>query len=204
MLKAKVYYSNINTLEQLDKSGLQIVAGYAGLLDTFDGKEDHSLKQKLKFEPNSDIDLFRAVKSKNVAVLLRKSVADYQTYSYGREFDYVHTIKECPKNYHLAYISLQSSPFVPLLHRFVLKTVESGLVHLWFRNDMEQERRRHFQLGGEMDISVSESDMSVTESAQPFSINDLKLAFFVLDFGLGISVVMFIIECIVYKICRRL
>ena len=67
---------------------------------------------------------------------------------------------------------------------------------------MEEDRRRHV-LGSDTDSSVSEAGMSVAESAQAFTIHDLKLAFFILYFGLSMSATVFLLECITHNIVRK-
>lgn len=38
----------------------------------------------------------------------------------------VHIVRECPRNYHLAYIVRKGSPYQPIFNRMLLKFFESG------------------------------------------------------------------------------
>lgn len=102
------YYRNINSLQQLDESGLRIGTASMGLADVFvnDSSLGRSLKSKVVII-NSNNTMHRAAYQKDLAVLERKEDAKMRIkleFTQQDGFELVHLVKECPRSYYLSYI----------------------------------------------------------------------------------------------------
>lgn len=105
-----IFYKNIDSLEDLDKSGMKIYTNSEDLLvdafsegyysETFD-----HLRKRLEYKKFNTMDLSK-IFVKNKAYLTRKSVFELQWMTPNAKS---HLMKECPREYRLSYMVSKNS-----------------------------------------------------------------------------------------------
>ncbi|XP_026478554.1 uncharacterized protein LOC113384978 [Ctenocephalides felis] len=111
---ATIYYPDINTLEDLDESGLYIYTSSPGMMDLFgSGSDDeviNALGRKLCLtEKRKSIKL--VAKNRNIASVERYD--DAKLLETVTMYGQVHVIPECPRDYHISYIVRVGWPMLP-------------------------------------------------------------------------------------------
>lgn len=96
----------------------------------------------------------------------------------------IHVVKECPRSYTIGYLMPHRSIFLEMINKNVLRFLEAGLITKWF-NDA-------------MDIFKLQSGLKNREFIQPntiqLTLEHLQMAFIVLAIGVGLSVIVLIVE----------
>jgi hypothetical protein len=182
------YYRDINTLEELDASGLFIGTGSVNLVENTFSTEDSPLVNHLRNKiiyrllENGIIDY--VAKHQNIAALNRLSNALYSVLLY-RNSDgtfLLHIVEECPRTYSLAYIVPKGSPFLFRTNHIITQLVESGIVNKWNENT-------YFNM-----TAFHRCEYSGNTSLKVFSLEDLQMAFLMLACGLSCSTIAFFVE----------
>jgi ABC-type amino acid transport substrate-binding protein len=179
---ATSYYAEINTLEELDNSGLKILTS----LNIFNNNES-SLFERLQ---SNVIDRNESAKEavayhKNVVALERKKDANLFKYVYvTREgIPLLHVVQECPISYHLAFIVTEGSPYLPRFNQLIRRMFESGLTEKWYNDVVEciimKEKFKNSEDG---------------KKVKPFTLYDMQLPFIVLILGVTSSICVFTYE----------
>jgi hypothetical protein len=182
------YYQDINTLEELDASGLVIGTGSINLVqDTFITEESppaKHLKSKVTYCYLQEGNIDYVAKHQNIAALNRLSTALYSVLLY-RNSDgtfLLHIVEECPRIYSLAYIVPNGSPFLSRINHVIAQLVETGIVDKW-REDT------YFNM-----TAFHRSEYSGNDSLKVFSLEDLQMPFLILVCGLLSSAITFFAE----------
>ena len=201
------YYPDINTLEELDASGLSILTKAPPLIDTFGSTQMNStaspfdanstmdrLSRRVKV-PVGTINLWRVASTEgNVAVLDRKTQNEYglllNKYQANDGSPLLHVVRECPRNYLLGYLVPRGSPYLPYFNQGIARLVEAGIVEHW-KNIIPPSTERHDEFDTTNSIEIAEVN---TENPKVFSLKDLQLAFYILVVGLSVSIVIFLLE----------
>lgn len=200
------YYPDINTLEELDSSGLTIYTNSPSIIDTFGTSHINptmdSLSRKVQTAVNTT-DLWDVVaKERNCTAMVRKS--DYQ---YGvplsryRASDgsfLLHVVRECPRRYLLGYLMPTGSPYLPYINEGIARLVEAGIVEHW-KQTTTLEADVHSTLHG---TNLRKTAAMNKEDPKVFSLKDLQLAFYMLTVGLSASVIIFSFEMIFRKMAK--
>jgi hypothetical protein len=205
------YYPDINTLEELDASGLSIYTKAPPLIDTFGSAQINSTAST--FDINSIMDrLSRRVKvavgrinlwsvastERNVAVLDRKTQNEYSLrlnkYRANDGSLLLHVVRECPRNYLLGYVVPRGSPYLPYFNQGIARLVEAGIVEHWKKITPPSTERHEFDTTNSTEIAEVN-----TENPKVFSLKDLQLAFYILVVGLSVSTVIFLLEIMSMK-----
>lgn len=185
-----MYFRDINSLAQLDKSGDIIQVKYAGYMtDVFPENSNGTIKNlhhkmKLIVTDLSSMDL--AGRSEKVATITRKSTLslDNAHYIINRK---LHVIdKECPRNYFLAYMVPVNSGYLERINEILLDIQRFGFIKKWI-NDMNFRATL-------LNLKSYRFDSS---HAKILSLEDLKLPFFVLAGGNGLGVVIIVLELLI-------
>ncbi|GFG28556.1 hypothetical protein Cfor_10698 [Coptotermes formosanus] len=207
------YYPDINTLEELDASGLSIYTGSPSLIDTFGSDQINSTVTSFDINPTMDrlsrrvkvaasrINLWRLVSTeRNIAILVRKTdYADGAVLDKYRASDgslLLHALRECPRHYFLGYLMPRGSPYLPYINKGIARLVEAGIVEHWKHitppsADMYDGRHDPTNLTEIPEINNG--------NPKVFSLKDLQLAFYILAVGLSGSVIIFLLELIAMK-----
>ncbi|GLV40573.1 Ionotropic receptor 10a [Carabus blaptoides fortunei] len=176
-----LYFRDINTLEELDKSGIQIVTSSTSMIEVF-GNDTNPIMQRLKNKillyNTSSLDM--AANSRNLAAFERKNDAsikvktEYTRVSDGMEM--LHVMNECPWSYYVTYIVPRGSPYLPVFDMLITTFREAGLISKWSRDTT--------------DAFILEKRVPPTMASdilKPFTLSDMQTAFFLLSFGLIIA-----------------
>lgn len=185
-----MYYKNIQSLEELDESGMKIVSKYKGFLDdafppNASALTDRLLKKVLWME---NVLLIIRLQTHREAGFTRKSLFDI-TYK-SKNF---HLIPECPRKYRLAYTVPKGFAFLEALNVNILRTVAGGIVSKLIEN---------VKFKAHMSYYIQNRDI-FTPSIRVFTIYDLQMGFYVLAAGLASAFVIFTFEAIIKRFSRR-
>lgn len=182
------YYPDINTLEELDASGLVIGTGSPNLIqDTFSTEESSlitHLRDKITYLSMPDGLMSYVAKHHNTSALTRLSNAIYGVHLYHSPDGtfLLHIIEECPRIYSLAYIVPKGSPYLLRINKIIAQFVESGIIGKW--NEEMRSNTTAFQ----------RREYSKNDSRKVFSLEDLQMPFLILVFGLFGSAITFFVE----------
>lgn len=191
----EMYYRSINTLEELDKTGLSVATASTNLRDIFGIKDvpDDSpifprLRQKLNIYEDTSMPIIqRTANEKNIAAITRETLFTIHQYRYvdnnGRSL--LHLIPECPQTYYLAYVMPANSIFIEPFNSLIISFKEAGLILFWNENTKHESIRHEMNVNGEVG--------NLKEPAA-FTIKDMQTCFLILLFGLAGSFITFIIE----------
>lgn len=148
------YYKNLQTLQDLDKSGLKIVTSSESLRTLFGFEHDASplLKSLIRkfqiFEIDNPIqrtaykrDMCSVERYSDINIIIKVAVfiafqlllyrinEHFQTtYQRPDGSAFVHVINECPRHYFLAYIVKKGWPFLSCFNYMLIKFSEAGKV----------------------------------------------------------------------------
>ncbi|KAJ6646224.1 hypothetical protein Bhyg_01435, partial [Pseudolycoriella hygida] len=125
------YFKDINTLEELDKSGLPIGTTSANLKDLFSGVGTavwESLKSKFSVLTGRGV-IVRTSIDRDICCLER--LADIHViistrYELNDGTVLLHAVKECPRSYYLSYIAKKGWPFKPVFDNVIQRYFEGG------------------------------------------------------------------------------
>jgi hypothetical protein len=206
------YYPDINTLEELEASGLSIYTKSPSLIDTFGPAQINSRVTTYDINPTMDrlsrrvkvavstINLWRvAYTERNVAVVAREmdyrdgAVLDKYRSSEGSLL--LHAVKECPRHYFLGYLMPRGSPYLPYINKGIARLVEAGIVEHW-KQMTPPSADMHEKYDATNLTEIAEMNK---ENPKVFSLKDLQLAFYILAVGLSGSVIIFLLEMISMK-----
>ncbi|XP_033606062.1 uncharacterized protein LOC111875685 [Cryptotermes secundus] len=186
------YYPDINTLEQLEESGLPISTSYQNLVDIFNYSDSPimtSLAKKVRLESNNYGIKERIAHKMDYAAVTTLSNAQHflKRYTGPSDNPLLHAVRETPRGYFLSYVVPKHSPYVRHLNYVISVLIESGLVKKWNADQFWEHR-----------LAVGHNHTRAEKSKlYAYSMNDLQTAFFVLASGLSCGVVAFIVEMMV-------
>lgn len=191
------YYPDVNTLEELDASGLVIATGSINLIEnTFSAEESALVKHlsnKVTYFSTKEGVADYVAKHKDTAALTRLSNAIYNVLIY-RNSDgtlLLHIVREFPRTYSLAYIVPKGSPFLFRINHIITQLVESGIVDKWSKDT-------YFNM-----TAFQRSENNGSDSLKVFSMEDLLVAFLILACGLLSSAITFFVELTVQRVASR-
>lgn len=194
------YFPDINSLEELDKSGLLIRTSSKSLIDAF-GNDSKSVMRRLKDKIlifNGSSSLYLVAKQKDSAAFERKNDAKLRiTTDYTRKTDgmaLLHVVPECPWTYYVSYIVPKGSPYLPLINILINSYSEAGLISKWSSDTVDA-------------LILEKRVRPTTDILKPFTLTDMQAAFLLISIGLTLSLIAFIIEVILHyymKYCKKL
>lgn len=127
------YYKDINTLTELDKSGLHVASSSVDIFGVNVSAVGDNLSKK--FVKSSNISTQLAARDRNITVVQRRNDAKlvlehYYTNRFGE--DELHLVDECPRSYHLSYIVYKGYPFLKQINQFIERVFGAGLSTQWY------------------------------------------------------------------------
>ncbi|VEN42056.1 unnamed protein product [Callosobruchus maculatus] len=189
------YSPDINTLEELDASGLKIMT--STLCPLFERNKTifKRLLKKVIDNPSKRPALEHAAFSRKVAAVERKSDAkvliSQYTSSHGDPL--LHIMNECLKTSFVTYVMLKDSPLTVVLNNFLMKIVEGGFIEKW-----------KFDVVNAM-VTKKQQEAVARDSPRLLDITDVQIAFYVLFFGYCLGFISFAIEkYLFFKTGKRL
>jgi hypothetical protein len=191
------YYPDINTLEELDASGLLIATGSINLIENTFSTEESSvmkhLRNKVIYRNIQEGVTDYVAKHQDITALQRFSSAIYEVLLH-RNSDgtfLLHMVAECLRTYSLAYIVPKGSQFLFRINHAITQLVESGIVDKWSEDT-------YFNL-----TAFHGSEHNINDSRKVFSLEDLQIAFLILACGLLASIITLFVELTVKRVASR-
>lgn len=185
------FYKDINTLQELDDSGLPIGTSSRSLLDIFGDRENPllaSLQDKFIIMKTAAYD--RAIEKRDVCCVERKSdITVGMTQQYLRlGYEPLHIINECPRTYFLSFIIKKHWPFRNRFNEVIQLFLEAGMIDKWYA-DITYALVMHDRMNATVDRRIKQRE--------PLTILDIQTPFFFLFIGMIVSFVIFCIEVII-------
>ncbi|XP_071868721.1 uncharacterized protein [Bombus fervidus] len=178
----RMYYEDINTLEQLKESGLTILTDTRDILG--DALTDitspliNQLNDKLEYANKSEV-YRRLFKTKDAAYLHRLETLPFK-YS-EEEMERLHVVSECPKEYILANIITKGSPYGGRINSILSRLNNGGFYGKWYQSIYQSQKRPALMLNG-------------STMHRKITIRHLFIPFGILYIGLAMSIIVFIYE----------
>lgn len=183
MLTTDVYEREIDTLEQLDRSGLKIYSSSLNLKDTFspDSPITRSLAKKFVLKEDSATNHVGLVaEGERLAAIGRK-------FDFGGKFglDYrtkIHLVEDCPRLYFLVYPLPHLSPYIESMNSILGRLQDSGVL------------RSHFVSYSFSPLAKMKRHSTTTNNFYPLNFDNLKILFLILVIGCATATVVFVVE----------
>ncbi|XP_017790662.1 PREDICTED: uncharacterized protein LOC108572854 [Habropoda laboriosa] len=177
----RMYYKDIDTLEELEESGLAILTNSRDVID--DALTDSTspvinrLHVRLEYANVTEIHR-RLFETKDAGYLHRLSTV---TLKYDEhQLEKLHIVKECPKDYILANVMTKGSPFRGRINNVMARLNNGGFYGKWYQS-LYQAKKRVLLRGTTMHRKIT--------------IQHLFIPFAILYVGLATSTIAFAREC---------
>ncbi|XP_046602648.1 uncharacterized protein LOC124296629 [Neodiprion lecontei] len=188
------YYRNLNTLAELDQSGLLIGTTSPNLGDIF-GEDDNSptlthLRQKIKIFAKSKVrTIDKAASGRNIAAIERRNDLMLSTKTkfldeHGEPI--LHVVNECPRTYHLAYMVQRDAFFLKRMNVLLRRMFDSGLTTYWYNSTVDSLIMKHHY--------AMAKRIETRSKLLAFKFENLQISFITLGCGLLLSTIVFIGE----------
>ncbi|XP_001651225.2 uncharacterized protein LOC5566818 [Aedes aegypti] len=188
-----VYYKDIDSLQRLDESGVQIPVKYKGFTDdvfpaNYSPMMD-SLRSKMVYNPIKTSMMELVSHSTKIATVTRRTTLSLDNAVFISTKQ-LFMVPECPRLYNLAYVVPRHSVLLEGINVLILQMLNGGLINHWIDvmnfnvtiRDWEQIRSSH------------------EESFKILTLIDMQFPFYLLAIGLILSGVIFLIELVYYRI----
>ncbi|XP_076656655.1 uncharacterized protein LOC143361274 [Halictus rubicundus] len=178
------YYDDIDTLEQLEESGLAILTSSRDIIE--DALTDTTspilkrLRDRMMYANETEINR-RLFRSKDAAYLYQLTILPFKYNEYQRRK--LHIMKECPKDYILAHIIPEGSPFLGRVNNILARLNNAGFYGKWYRDHTASHSSSH----------VLPEDESITRHRR-ITVRHLLIPFAICQVGLSLATIVFICE----------
>ncbi|KAL0108841.1 hypothetical protein PUN28_014155 [Cardiocondyla obscurior] len=196
-----MYYPDIDSLQELDASGLPIILTSASLVDLFDDDNENkdkdvdsviltqSLRKKMQFGKNavSSVAYYR-----NISTFVRKSYFPIVTEELidADGGPLLHLVKECPGKFYLSYLLPKNSILNEKINGLISRMNQAGLPSLWSQHIVHAFIIRRGSLAKQKIIQ----NRKKMNDFVPFNLSDMQSSFYMLLIGLLISTIVFFCE----------
>lgn len=185
-----LYYKDINTMQELNDENFRIYIKHAAMKDDlFYGHSSaiyKNLNKKLLLVGETEDRLIEMMSKRGgFAAVTRASslVLDDIRYFITQK---IHKIPECPKNYHIAFVTPKQSPYGKRINALLLRFLQAGLINQWIEAMKHRSR-----------LSIYHYPMTdMGHIVKMLTLNDLQLAFYVLSMGCLLSTLVWLGEAI--------
>lgn len=179
----ETYFPELNDLNAIDKSGLQISTRLNIFVDI-----PPSLRYRFESKHVTDAavkSIDRAAYKRDVCAVERKEDAKFlidSIYVSPEGVPLLYITKECPFTYYAAFIVPKGSPFLPKFNSVTMRFVEGGFIGKWYK-----------------DVTVSITiHRRMTETnkntRKVFAISDVQAIFYMWFCGLIFTAIVFVFE----------
>lgn len=179
-----IYYRNITSLEELDRSGLPIYSNFRGFLDdAFPkniSKTYDNLYKKLRITSQGFKEVKPLIDSNKASHISRRSL-----YNLFWKYDNLDLVPECPKRYNLAYITPKNSVYLERFNQQLLYMLNGGLINK-FTTEL------YFNVTIHNTIILKK--VNFPSNFKIFTMKEMEMPFLVLITGALISLVVFLGE----------
>ncbi|KAJ9591291.1 hypothetical protein L9F63_002165 [Diploptera punctata] len=179
------YEDDIDTLKDLDESGLRIATFDPNFLDTFDESlYMENLNSKI-FYTNLSLDrmIHIMIDNRNVSLLISNSEAKWLIAKYPRM---IHVVPEYPREYFVSYMIPKGSAYATRIHYTLGKICAAGLVVKW-----DEDSSYKLRLKALKERTV---DFASKKSPKVFKLVDFQFAFVVFSVGITASCIILLVE----------
>lgn len=180
-----VFYKDLNTLEDIDKSGLLISTCITNVLGVnLTGVRKSLESKRVKTKPEKSIE--RAAYKRDCCAIERKSDAEFYIESIFVSDDGIpllHITDVCDLSYPVAMAVVKGFPFANTFNKIISRFVEGGFIGKW-NQDVTYSITAHRRL----------RKNGKTSSGRVIGIKDVQAAFYILNIGLVISFIVFVLE----------
>lgn len=191
-----IYFKDIESLSQLDKSGNEIIVKYAGFLtDVFpnDTSEVYrNLRSKMRLVETNVTAMDLVKNEKSIATVTRKSTTVLDSFKYFAEKELHLVDKECPKEYYLAYMVPIKSVYLNRINEILMDIQRFGFIWKWIEDF-------HY----EWKMLNLKSLVGKVVKLKVLTLNDLKFPFFILMGGNVFSILSFIVEVFLIRVFAK-
>ncbi|XP_016986840.1 uncharacterized protein LOC108049944 [Drosophila rhopaloa] len=174
-----LYYKDINTMQELDDSGLKVVYKYSSMADDLFFSETSplfaSLNSKLTWNRDLRADVIDEVatfRSKAGVSRFTSLTLESSRFTLLRQ---IWVVPECPKYYTISYVMPRDSPWEDAVNALLLRVLSVGLIVKWI-----QEEKSRVDI--KMRLSILEANAE-SDLVRVLTIGDLQLAFYVVIGG---------------------
>ncbi|XP_033324057.2 uncharacterized protein LOC117219213 [Megalopta genalis] len=177
------YYDDIDTLEQLEQSGLEILTSSRDIID--DALTDATspilkrLHDRMMYANETEIKR-RLFQSRDAAHLYQLTLLPFKYDKHQRRK--LHIVKECPKDYILANIVREGSPFRDRINSILSRLNNAGFYGKWYRDHIVSR----------LASQQNRKDESIVH--RKITVRHLLIPFAIFHFGLAVSTIVFIYE----------
>lgn len=182
-----IYYKDINTLQELERSGLSIHIKYPAMMDDLFPMNGsgylESLRRRLLLVNLTTSLIPRVIETGSFAATTRRSQThlDNSVHFISRR---AHLITDCPRTYNLAFLGRRHSIYLERINDIILHLLNGGFLQKWI-HDLNTNYtwiiRKKYGTFHEDDYKV-------------FTMTDLQLPFFLLSIGATVSFAVFLVE----------
>jgi hypothetical protein len=187
-LKNPVHWKEIDTLEELDRSGLPIIIALQDLYDIFeviDMTTGKRLSKRLHIIDLTDEELLEIIHRGNSSLLVSSIGIELLFRSNHRYAHLIHQVQECPVAYSQSYMVPRASPYLKPINTLMGRIFEAGFTHKWYYDALYEKYLPQYFLSANSDIHLK---------LKAYSLSDILIAFVILIFGLSLSALIFLIE----------
>ncbi|XP_017045681.1 uncharacterized protein LOC108091156 [Drosophila ficusphila] len=185
-----LYYKDINTMQELDDSGLRVVYKYSSMADDLFFSETSplfaSLNNKLLWNRNLRADVTEEVatyRSKAGVSRYTSLILESSRFILLRQ---IWVVPECPKYYTISYVMPRDSPWEDAVNALLLRMLSAGLIVKWIHDEKST-------VDIKMRSSILEANAE-SELVRVLTIGDLQLAFYVVVGGNLLAFLGFFLE----------
>ncbi|BFG01257.1 uncharacterized protein DMAD_01051 [Drosophila madeirensis] len=185
-----LYYKDINTMQELDDSGLKVIYKYSSMADDLFFSETSPLFASLNKKLSWNRDLYADVIDDVARNGGKAGVSRYNSLMLESSLFIllrrIWVVPECPKYYAISYVMPRDSPWEDAINALLLRLLNAGLIVKWIADEKSrvdiQMRARTLEANAEAEL------------ARVLTIGDLQLAFYVVLGGNLLALLGFLLE----------
>ena len=182
------FYHDLDTLDDVDQSGITIMSYVWHLIQDDSDLIKRLKKKSILFDPGF---FEAAARDRNLGIMDRKSDLEIFAKAVYLEDDGTprfHIVNECLTTFLVVNIVPKGSAFLTMFNTIITKVVESGLWFKWYKDVADS-------------IFIEKSnEIMKKESFKAFSFDDVQAPFYILVFGYGCGILIFLGEIFLKRV----
>ncbi|XP_015365735.1 PREDICTED: uncharacterized protein LOC107163033 [Diuraphis noxia] len=188
-LSTETSHKDIDTLEELDKSGMEIRTSLRYVRDAL-ASNSHTKSLANKIDLEKDRVGYITSRFVFIARIMNLSVSKYSNFiaHFQHEGVALHVVRECPLKYYLTYAVATNFPFLDELNDLLTRFQEFGITYKWKTEIQKLEL-----------VYYKPLNSNTSKGLKAYSLNDLWFAFVFLFIGYILSMIALMLEFIFKK-----
>ncbi|XP_060833990.1 uncharacterized protein LOC132917312 [Rhopalosiphum padi] len=189
-LSTETSQKEIDTLEELDKSGMEIRTSLHYVRDAL-AIYSHTKSLANKIDLKKDRQGYMASKFVFIARIMNLSLSKYTNFigHFQQQGVALHIVRECPLKHHLTYAISIDFPFLDELNDLLTRFQEAGITDKW-KTDIQKLELVYYE----------PLNSNSSKGLKAYSLNDLWFAFVFLFVGHIISLIALMLEFVFKRI----